>query len=155
MTAAPEGSAFRVYAEASGKMGEAGSIRTGFAISNSAPTPAVVRLDLLAQDGVPTGQYGYAAIPGMGQVTLFPDQVEGLQSLQVPFSGFLRISGAPVAVVGLKRRYNERGDLLLTPIPALFESGLASPSELVFFARGAGYTTQFILFSSSGKVVLP
>ena len=100
---------------------QAGSVRTGVAISNSAPAPATIRLDLLALDGTPTGLYGYAAIPRMGQVTVFLDQVEGLQSLQAPFSGFLRISGAPVAVVGLQRRYNERGDLLLTPIPALPE----------------------------------
>jgi hypothetical protein len=155
MTAVPEDNAFRVYAEVSGKMGEAGSVRTGFSISNSAPAPAMIRLELFALDGTPTGLYGYAAVPRMAQVTLFVDQLEGLQSLQAPFSGFLRISGAPMAVVGLKKRYNELGDFLLTPIPALPESGLASPSELVFFAKGAGYTTQFIVFRSSGTFALP
>jgi hypothetical protein len=80
--------------------------------------------------------YGYAAIPRTGQLTLFLDEVKGFQSLQAPFGGFLRISGAPVALVGIKKRYNERGDLLLIPIPALPESGSVSSSELVFFASG-------------------
>ena len=155
MTAVSEGSVFRAYAEASGKMGEAGSVRTGLAISNSAPTPATILLELLALDDKATGLYGYATIPAMGQVTLFVDQLEGLQSFQAPFSGFLRISGGPVAVVGLKKRYSEGGDFLLTPIPALPESASASPSELVFFTRGAGYSTDFIIFNPPRKILLP
>jgi hypothetical protein len=147
MAAVAEDSAFRVYVESFGEPDENGSVRTGVAISNSRATPVAVRLELFGLDGTPTGLYADAALPPMGQVTLFLDQVDAFRSSLPQFSGFVRISGASVAAVGLKRRYNQRGDLLLTTIPVLPESGLAGPSHPIFFASGAGYTTRFIVFA--------
>jgi hypothetical protein len=147
-----ETSAFRLYAEASGPfhLGEPGSIQSGVAISNSAPVPSSVRLELLALDGSPTGLASNRTLPPMGQVSMFLNQIPGFEKLQTPFRGFLRISGAQVAVTGLRARYNERRDFLFTSTPPIVEGAL-SFGELVFphLADGGGYTTQFILYGDS------
>jgi hypothetical protein len=54
-------------------------------------------------------------------------------------------------VIGLRGRYNERADFLITTTPPVNEGSTASTAEIVFphFAEAGGYTTQFILFSST------
>jgi len=153
-----EASGFQLYAGTSGAFGlvEQGSMETGFAVSNPASTEAVIALELLAADGTPTGNRGSLTVPANGQITMFLEQVPGFQSLQTPFVGLLRISGGPVAVVGLKGRVNERGDFLLTPMPAVAQPALTPSLEVFsFFADGAGYSTQSIVFGSFGEIVLP
>ena len=87
---------------------------------------------------------------------MFLEQVPGFHNLQIPFVGLLRISGAPVAVAGLKGRVNERGDFLLTPMPVFAQPALTSSLEVFsFFADGAGYATQSIVFGPFGEIVLP
>ena len=63
----------------------------------------------------------------------------------------LRISGPSVAVVGLRGRYNQRGDFLITTTSPVDEAAPASTDEFVFahLASGGGYSTQFILYSGS------
>jgi hypothetical protein len=153
-----EASEFQLYAGISGALGliEHGSMETGFAISNPASAGASIDLELLAADGTPTGNRGSLTVPANGQITLFLEQVPGFQNLQVPFEGLLRISGAPVAVVGLKGRVNERGDFLLTPMPAVVQPALTPSTEVFsFFADGGGYTTQSIVFGPFGQIVVP
>jgi hypothetical protein len=52
-------------------------------------------------------------------------------------------------VVGLRARYNERGDLLITTTDAVDEGTPPSTSTLYFphIVDSAGYSTQFLLFS--------
>ena len=74
--------------------------------------------------------------------------------LASPFQGVLRISTTAtggISVVGLRGRYNERGDFLITTTQPNNESTAASSTELFFphFADGGGYTTQFILYNGS------
>jgi hypothetical protein len=56
-----------------------------------------------------------------------------------------------VNVTGLRGRYNERGDFLITTTAPIPESAAPSISELIFphLVDGGGYTTQFVLFSGS------
>ena len=57
-------------------------------------------------------------------------------------------------MIGLRGRYNERRDFLISTTPAANES-IVSPTGDVFFpylAEGGGYTTQFILSSPSGAL---
>jgi hypothetical protein len=78
------------------------------------------------------------------------NQVQGLGSLQTPLQGVLRLSSsAPIAATGLRSRYNERNDFLITTTPPTNESAPPSSSALFFphIADSGGYTTQFILFS--------
>lgn len=145
------GSAFRLYAEASGNAGQIGSIQTGFAIANSASSTVTVNFELTTLDGASTGLTGSASVPGNGQVAMFLNQVEGLRNLQTPFRGLLRISGSGISVVGLRGRYNQRGDFLITTTSPVDEAAAASRAEFGFahLVDGSGYTTQFILFSGA------
>jgi hypothetical protein len=79
----------------------------------------------------------------------------------VPFQGVLRISStSPISVSGLRVRYNERSDFVITTIPAANESAPLPDSPVFFpqFADSGGYMTQFILFgagpgsSASGRI---
>jgi hypothetical protein len=54
-------------------------------------------------------------------------------------------------VAGLRGRYNERGDFLITTVPLSSELSTTSSAEVVFphLVDGDGYTTQFVLFSTT------
>ena len=55
-----------------------------------------------------------------------------------------------IAVVGLRARYNGRGDFLITTTPPI---GSSSQGERLFFPHivvGGGYNTQVVLFNSGG-----
>jgi hypothetical protein len=147
-------SAFRLYAESSGNFAQfqAGSIQTGIAITNSLTTATTVNFQLTHLDGTPTGLTGTVSVPANGQTALFLNQAPGFAAMPATFQGVLRISAiAGISVVGLRGRYNERGDFLITTTPPIAEDSPASQAEMLFphIVEGAGYTTQFILFSGS------
>ncbi len=160
------GAAFRLYTEASGffNTSSIGSMQTGVAIMNASPASATVTFELSTLAGVSTGLTGTVTVPGNGQVAMFVGQIRGFENLPNPLQGVLRIastsSPSGIAVVGLRGRYNERGDFLITTTQPSSESAGSTTSELFFphFADGAGYTTQFVLFngttdqSSSGSL---
>jgi hypothetical protein len=155
--AVPAGAAFRLYAEASGFFNtqQVGSAQTGVAIVNDGSTPATVNFELTRLNGTSSGLTGVETIPANGQVAKFLNQISGFEGVQVPFHGVLRISSTSspsgIAVVGLRGRYNERGDFLITTTQPSDESAPAASSEQFFphFADGGGYTTQFVLFNGS------
>ncbi len=142
-------SAFRLYAEASGAAGTPGSVQTGLAIANLSKEEVKVTLELTRLDGSSVGSAA-ASIPPDGQVSRFLNQFPGLASLQLPFQGVLRVSGtAPISVIGLRGRYNERNDFLITALPPVDETATPADTDMFFphYVDGGGYTTQFILFS--------
>jgi hypothetical protein len=148
--AAPAGTAFRLYAEASGNLGAAGSIQTGIAVANSTANAATLTFELYNLDGSSTGLLGTMPVPADGQAAIFLNQIPGFASLPASFQGVLRLSSAaPISVVGLRGRYNERGDFLIATTPAVHETAAPSTAQLFFphIADSGGYTTQFILFS--------
>jgi hypothetical protein len=63
-------------------------------------------------------------------------------------------------VIGLRTRINERGDFLVTTIPPVSESAVATGGELVFphIVNGGGYSTEFVVLGraagSSGRLLL-
>ncbi len=149
--AAQTGQAFRVYAEASET--EA-SIQTGIALVNPAATSIAVLYELLSLDGTSTGLTGSVSIAGNGHTAQFLNQIEGFESLTAPFQGVLRISttaGTGIAVVGLRIRYNERGEFLITTTAPVDEADPGVSSSLFFphLADGGGFTTQFILLGGT------
>ena len=140
----PASTAFRLYAEASG------SIQTGLAAANTSSIPATVTLELNRLDGSSTGLTGTINVGPNGQAAMFLNQIQGFGSLQLPFRGVLRVSSAAsISILGLRGRYNERNDFLITTTQPINETLPASTSPLLFphFADSGGYTTQFILFS--------
>jgi len=150
--ALPAGAAFRMYAEASGTFPDVGSIQTGVAVANPSSAATTLVFELSELNGTSSGLTGTASVPGQGQVALFLNQIQGFEALALPFQGVLRVSTAEasaVAVVGLRGRYNERSDFLITTTTPVNESDVPPSGELLFphFVDGDGYTTQFIVFS--------
>jgi hypothetical protein len=150
--AASPGTAFRVFAESFGNFDQsaAGSMRSGLAIANTSPQATNVIVEVKNLDGN-TGLIGVLSIPGNGQRSLFLNQIPGIQSLLTPFRGMLQITSfAPVTIVGLRGRYNERNDFLITTTPPGDESVPPPASGVYFphFADAGGYTSQFVLFSA-------
>jgi len=147
------GTVFRSYVESSGVIGHTGSIQSGVAITNNSPAPSTVRLELNRMDGSSTGLPAPIAltIPGHGHTAKFVAEL--FPSLPSPFSGTVRISSeSEISVVGLRGRYNERNDFLITTTPPVPERDSSDSTELLLphLADGAGYTTQFVIFSGSG-----
>src|SRR5262249_5860954 len=66
--------------------------------------------------------------------------------------GMLRITAsAPgISAAGLRGRYNERGDFLITTTPMIDDTtSISGPQFFPHIASGGGYTTQFVLFSGT------
>src|SRR6185503_2128158 len=96
-----------------------GSIQSGIAIANASSASTMVNFQLTNLDGSPTGLSATAAIPGSGQLAIFLNQIPGFETLPRNFRGILRVSTggtfpSGIAVVGLRGRYNERGDFLMS-----------------------------------------
>ena len=147
--ALPKGSAFRAYVEASGTPGQAGSIRSGLAITNTAATSNTVTLEVTGRDGSLAVPPATLVLPPSGQVARFIDEIFTLPD---NFSGVLRVrSTAGIAIVGLRLRVNGNNELKMTTTSPSNEMD-PSTSEDRFFAHLAdsgGWSTQFILFSGT------
>jgi hypothetical protein len=140
-----------LYAELSGTPGQIGSIQTGVAIANPGTATASVVFELSTLSGASTGLTGSLSIPAGGQKGVFLSQIPGFSALTTPFRGVLRVSAPSsqgISVIGIRGRYNERGDFLNTTTQPTDESRPpVGPQFFPDFADGGGYTTQFILFN--------
>src|SRR5207249_9303583 len=91
-------------------------------------------------------------VPGSGQAAAFLNQIPGMQSVPRQFQGVLRVSttAGPISVLGLRGRYNERGNFLITTTSPVAETGTPPAGESLFphLVDSGGYTTQFILYSA-------
>ena len=153
--ASPMSTAFRLFVESTGNMsaGQIGSIQTGVALVNPSAASVQVTFELANLSGTSTGLIGRATIPAQGHAGLFTNQITGLESA-AGMQGVLRItSPTPISVLGLRGRYNERGDFLMSTVPPSNETSPAATTSLYMphFVDGGGYTTQFILFSGSAN----
>jgi len=147
---AVSGTGLRMYVEASGVPKATGSIQSGIAVANLSSNSASVTFELTTLDGVSLASTSQT-LPANGQVARFLNEI--FASLVLPVRGVLRITttGSGVSVVGLRGRYNERGDFLITTTPARNEGVASTADPMVFphLVNGGGYSTQFILFSGS------
>jgi hypothetical protein len=161
--ATASGTAFQSYVELFGNFGSPSSIQSGLAVSNSSGLSATVNFEITQADGQSTGITGTFSVPANGQTAFFLNQLPEASTIPKVFQGMLRLSGSQaIAVAGIRGRYNERGEFLITTTPAVNESS-ASPSGDLFFPHivdSGGYSTQFILFNrgmglaSSGTIQL-
>jgi hypothetical protein len=139
-------SAFRMYVEASGAPD---TIQTGIAVANPSGSTVPITFDLTRTDGSTAGVGTVSVnVPASGQIAKFLADI--FPTLPASFTGVLRISASTaISVVGLRTRYNERGDFLITTTSPANENAPALSIERIFphFADAGGYTTQFILFS--------
>lgn len=146
-----EASRFRLYGELSGDSGSVGSVRSGVTVSNLSSTPASVMVELFTLDGTTVEETGALIVPGLGQVAVFLDQIPGLENLNTPFTGTVRLDGGAsrLVVASFRGRVNARSDFLIASTPALREDTRPQRVEVFFPHRGSGgsYTAEFVLFS--------
>jgi len=144
----PAGLAFRTYVEVNSSAAIAGTIQSGIAITNNSVASTTVNFELTSLDGTNTGLTAGLVVPGSGHVSKFVHEL--FPTLSLPFRGILRVSSTTsIVVVSLRLRYNERGELLMTPVPVTNEGTPSTTAEIVFpiVVDRAGFTTQFVLFS--------
>ena len=137
--AVPDRTLFLLYGELSG------TVRTGLAVANPSASPLTVTVTF-------AGQVASLDIPANGQRAFFLNEIPQFASLSLPLQGVISISGSsPLAVTGIRGRTNERRDFLITTTAVVNPFAPVTSSELVFpyFADGAGYSTQFVLFGSN------
>jgi hypothetical protein len=149
VTAEPSGTAFQIYAESEGRLGEIGSVQSGVAIANPSPAPVSVSLQLARLDGTPAAAPATVTIPSGGQVARFLSEL--FDVLPQSMLGTMRVtSSSPIAVIGVRGRYNERGDFLVTTTPPLNENAPLQ-RDLVFphIVMGGGYSTQLVVYGNS------
>jgi len=152
VSALPTGTAFRMYAEASGALTQIGSIQTGVAIANPSSASVPVNLELTRLDGSSLGSPVTVTVPPNGQIARFIYEL--FPTLSATFSGLLKMTATtPVGIIGVRGRYNERGDFLITTTPPRNEDAGSLAADVAFpqIAGGGGYTTQIILFGPPGS----
>jgi sugar lactone lactonase YvrE len=150
-----DGTRFRVYSEALGANETPGSIQSGIAVGNTSPQATAVTFEITNLDGSTNGLPAPVTvqIAGFGHLSRFLGEL--FPGLPDPFRGVLRLSAvSQISVVGLRIRYNERSEFLITTTPAVSERTFRSGTELLLpqFADGGGFTTQFALFGGSDEV---
>jgi hypothetical protein len=90
-------------------------------------------VEVLDRNGSSTGLRNVLAIPRHGQLARFINEIPGFASLPLPFQGTVRVtSTAPVSLIVLRGRYNERGDYLVATLPVVNEDSAAAPPVLAF-----------------------
>src|SRR6267142_1273475 len=149
----PAATELQVYSEVDGRPGTLGSIDSGVAIVNTTAEQSDVSFELDQLDGSPSGIAGTLQIPPNGQTNFFVDQLPGATALPSPFQGTLRLSSsAPVAVLAIRGRYNERGDFLLSATPPTDPRAAEDQSFIPQVVDGAGYTTEIVIYGGSEEM---
>jgi len=152
VSALPAATVFRMYAEAAGASTQMGSTQTGVAIANPSTVPVAINLELTRLDGSSLGPPVTVTVPASGQIARFIQEL--FPTLPATFQGLLKTTAtAPVGMIGLRSRYNERGDFLITTTPPRNEDVVSPGADVVFphIVGGGGYTTQVIVFGQSGS----
>jgi arylsulfate sulfotransferase len=148
--------AFRMYAELSGDFASPGPIQSAIAIANPSENSAVVTIELTNLDGSFTGLIRTLDVPPRGQTTKFLNEFLGFAASDLPFQGVARItSSVPISVAGLRGRYNERREFLMTTTQPVDETAPPPAGPLYFphIVDSGGYSTQFVLFGRSSDQV--
>jgi hypothetical protein len=141
------GQSFGVFAE----IDAANSLQTGIAIANTAAGAATIQFELRDLNGQATGFSGSTTINSNGHLALFLSEIPGFQNLPRYFRGVLRISSnTPISTIGIRSRYNERGDFLVSTTPAIADNVTTNVQDLFFphIVTGGGYTTELVLMSN-------
>lgn len=142
------GTAFRIFAESDSTR----RLQTGIALANASASPANIRLEMFTSEGLPSGYAASKTVGPNGHLSAFLNELPGLENLPEGFRGVLRISSdTPITAIGLRTRYNERGEFLISTMPAVGEN--TSKNGPLFFPHivsGGGYTSEFILMNSAG-----
>jgi hypothetical protein len=136
----------RLYAES------AAGYRTGLAISNPNASGVTLSFHFTDRNGQDFG-HGTLALPAHGQIARFLNE-DPFRLAASEETTFAFEASAPVAVLGLRGRDNERGEFLITTLPLSPE--IAQPGQELYlphFTYGGGWTTQVVLVNPGGRPV--
>jgi hypothetical protein len=90
-----------------------------------------IRFGMRDLNGQAPGFSGSTTISGNGHVALFLTEIPGFQNLPRYFRGVLRISSnTAISTFGLRTRYNERGDFLVSTTPAIADNVSTNVQDL-------------------------
>jgi hypothetical protein len=137
----------RTYAEVSGS-----SINTGLAFANPSSAPVNISFNFTDQNGNDFGQGVFTLGANTQLVRFLSDSPFRAAS----FVGTFTFTGsAPVGVIAVRTRINERGEFLVTtqtvtPLPTSIST---SPLVLAQFAIGGGWTTQVLLVNTGDAAI--
>jgi hypothetical protein len=133
-----------------------GGLRSGVAIANNSSNAENITLELYGLDGASTGLTGTLSLPARGQRSMFLNEIPGFESLANGFQGILRIAGAsnaPISVIALRGRTNERNEFIVSTMNATLEGETpAGPLMFPHVVDGDGYSTQFLLVGPSSSL---
>jgi hypothetical protein len=151
--------AFEVFDENGGNFGLAQAVSkgTGIAIANPGASAITIHVEQHTLDGLPNGRSGILTIPARGHLAVFTheiphESVNPATWIAGGVQGRIRLwtdSATGFAAVGLRARYNERGDFLITSTPAIPDGAPVNSGPAIFphFVQGGGYTTEFVLMN--------
>ncbi len=87
-------------------------------------------------------------VPAQGQIAQFLNQAPGWEIIETSFQGTLSVSATgPIAATGLRARYNERREFLVTATPAL---GSVDRPVFPHIVDSGGFATQVVLVDPLG-----
>lgn len=137
----------RIFAEING------SVDTGVAIVNPYDTTAQVSFFFTDANGHDTGN-GTTTVAAKSKLSVY--LTDAPYNGPSPFVGtFTFTSSLPVGVVALRLRANERGEYLMTTLPATDLQAPAGSTPVVFphYADGAGWSTEIALVNTGDAVL--
>jgi sugar lactone lactonase YvrE len=162
--AIPISNSFGMYVETAGDFAdrEAGSLQTGIAIANPTDSPITVNLSL-SSNSILVQPVGSVTVPAHGQIAAFLNEISGfdasaVRGARLPYRGVLSAkSSALFSMIGIRGRYNERGDFLASTTLPVSESPLPPATVLIIphFADSGGFSTQFVVFNANGGQAAP
>jgi sugar lactone lactonase YvrE len=150
---------FGMYAEMAGDFSgrAAGALQTGIAIANPTDGPITVNLSL-SSNSILVQPFGSVTVPAHGQIAAFLNEIPGLNVVPLPYQGVLSAkSSAPFSMIGIRGRYNERGDFLASTTLPIVANPLPSASVLFIphFADSGGFSTEFVLYNANAAQGAP
>jgi glucose/arabinose dehydrogenase len=147
-----------VESEGNVAAGSPSAMQSATAVTNPSPAASSFHFELYNAGGSLLGRSPDTDIAGHSQIAVFLREIPGLPPIPTSFQGVLRIvgggAGRQVSAATFRARYNERGDFLMTPTPAIPEVFTPDTTELLFpsLVIGSGFETQLVLFSDIGSV---
>jgi hypothetical protein len=141
----------RMYTE------DGNGLQSGVALANPASHSSTVYFQPTTSDGMPIStpfpNVVSLTVSPYGHVSLFTKALFVSVAFPLPPAGIIRIwtdSPDGISVADFRTQTNERGDFLMTAIPAFPE--IASPPTATYFPimlQGSGFTTEMVVFSNT------
>ena len=106
----------------------------------------------LSSNSILVQPFGSVTVPAHGQVAAFLNEITGFNGVALPYQGVVTAkSSDPFSMIGIRGRYNERGDFLASTTVPIAANPLPAASVLFIphFADSGGFSTQFVVYNAN------